>query len=136
MAFKLNIAIPFSIHPVTLPTASPSGVFPLNDYLMKHPSPLIRTLLELATQHAISFAIYNSQLHVELPLDFDMSALSGSEFFYTCDPFQHNRVTLHITFPSLVKELFRGSYYLHLYVAGKQKTWRSEEKPPQDDNIL
>ena len=103
---------------------------------MKLQSALIRTLLELATQRAINFAIYNSQLHVELPLGFDVSELSGSDYFYTCDPFHGNRVTLHITFPNLVKELFRGNYYLHLYATGKQKAWRSEEKPPQNNNIF
>lgn len=90
-------------------------------------SQLIPFLQKAALDPSFQASIYAGRLHVQLPLGFDVTELSGSDFFYTQDPFS-GRITLLVTLPGLVKDLLRETHYLSLYASGKQKAWRTEVK--------
>lgn len=97
-------------------------------------SQLIPFIQRAAKFPDFALALYASQIHVQLPSGFDVTELSGSEFFYTVDPYS-NVTTLHISFPSLVKDLLRDTHYLELHVAGKQKAWRSQVRPSRKNDL-
>lgn len=95
---------------------------------------LLPAILLAAEDPSFQASVYASQLHVRLPLNFDVTVLSGSEFFYTQDPFS-GHITLHISFPSLVKDILASTHYLTLNVTGKQKAWRSIVKATRQNNL-
>lgn len=97
-------------------------------------SQLIPFIQQAAKHPGFALSLYASQIHVQLPSGFDVTALSGSEFFYTQDPFS-NAVTLHVSFPGLVKDLLRETHYLEYHVAGKTKAWRSQARSPRKNDL-
>lgn len=95
---------------------------------------LIPFLQKAALHPEFRASIYASQLHVQLPSGFDVTELSGSDFFYTQDPFT-KLITMHISFPSLVKDVLASTHYLTLDARSKPKAWRTEVKAPHKDNL-
>lgn len=97
-------------------------------------SQLIPFIQQAAKHPGFTLSLYASQIHVQLPLGSDVTALSGSEFFYTQDPFT-NAIVLHISFPCLVKDLLRETHYLEYHVAGKTKAWRAQARPSRKSDL-